>query len=139
MTYKELKSELAQKSKRMCVYESLHECGISYSNVHHYQSPEITSNYSMGEVVLVYCNDDLIERIDNCREYSNSCKWRANHGKIVVRFTKKALKEYIRILSVLGNTLTMSVIKDYNDRKLELLEKHIVWDESKYNRKITIQ
>lgn len=49
----------------------------------------------MGETVRVYCNDRLIEVADRTEDYARSCKWRAKHGLVVIRFTQKALRQYI--------------------------------------------
>lgn len=80
------------------LYDRLIKCGIPKKLVHYYEVSDIESGYTMGEKVYIYCNDMLVDVLDQTEEYARSCKWRANHGKVVLRFNKKTLKEYINVL-----------------------------------------
>ena len=124
-TYKELKSEYRSNEKMMEVYNALHRCGISLKNVHFYNTPTVYSDYSMGEMVYIYCNDVLIEKVNNCREYAKSCKWKAKHGRVEVRFTKKALKEYIDLRKSILFKENHNDILALIDKKRDLVTKYV--------------
>lgn len=136
-TYSQIKTEQEENNKKMQLFENLHNNGISYKNVHFYKTPNIESNYSMGEMIVVKCGENHIEKADRCKNYAKSCKWKAKHGKIVVCFTKKGLKEYVFICKKIYATDDMKVRVKCFEQRRALLEKYIDKNESVYNRKYT--
>lgn len=137
-TYNQIKTEQEENNKQMQLFENLHNNGIPYKDVHYYKTPNIGSNYSMGEMIIVKCGANHIEMADRCKNYAKSCQWKAKHGKIVVCFTKKGLKDYINICKKRETTDDIKAsIKCFEEKKA-LLEKYIVKNETLCNRKYTI-
>lgn len=97
-TYQQTKEIVESECKWMQVYENLHLNGIPYKDVHYYRynRPAYSSGFSMGEVIVIRCNGNGIDSIDNTQEYAKSCKWRANHGLVIINFTQKGLHDYIK-------------------------------------------
>jgi len=97
-TYQQTKEIVETEGRWMQVYENLHLNGIPYKDVHYYRykRPWYSSGFSMGEVIIIRCNGHGIDRIDNTQEYAKSCKWRANHGLVIINFTQKGLRDYIK-------------------------------------------
>jgi hypothetical protein len=133
-TYSQIKTEQQENNKTMQLFENLHNNGISYKNVHFYKSPNITSNYSMGEMIIVKCGENHIENVDRTKNYSKYCKWKAKHGKIVVCFSKKGLREYVDICKKIDTTKDRNVIIEGFKQQRALLEKYIDKNESEYKR-----
>lgn len=127
-TYNQLKSECVSNEKLLERYDALNRCGISLKYVHFYDTPYITSGYSMGEMVYIYCNDVLIERVDNCMEYAKSCKWRGRHGRIEVRFTKKGLKDFVGLCKSLSVVRGTNEWFDMYEKRRDLIKKYINLD-----------
>lgn len=96
-SYESVVEEIAQLFATKSVYDKLIECGIAKKDVHFYVTPDITSGYSMGEEIVVKCNDVAIESVDNTQQYAKSCTWRPKHGYILLNFTKKDLKTYVAL------------------------------------------
>lgn len=93
--YSRVVSQIEELSALKENYDALISAGIPKTKVHHFEIPySVNSGYSMGEVVIVRCNGKDVVRYDRTQEYAKSCKWRANHGRVVLNFTKKSLKEY---------------------------------------------
>lgn len=133
-TYNEICRELdaLTEQKRLC--EALRDAGVPISKAHNYSTPYARSGYSMGENVKVYCNDIFIENYANTEEYAKSCKWQAKHGRVVLRFTKKALREYvdcnIAIRNLQGRNDYLKEADPYFEKKRELVKNAYVADES---------
>lgn len=94
-TYETITTKVEQLQKQLALWDALRERGIPTKYVQYYETPAVRSGYRMGETVRVYCNDKLIEVADRTEDYARSCKWRAKHGLVVIRFTQKALRQYI--------------------------------------------
>ena len=125
-TYQQTKEIVESEGRWLQVYENLHCNGIPYRDVHHYRyhRPSYSSGFSMGEVIIIRCNGNGIDRIDNTSEYAKSCKWRATHGLIIINFTQKGLRDYIKASK--------------NDDHFEcraLLEKYLDCDASKISKR----
>lgn len=97
LTYKALTERLGELTDLKTLYDSLVACGIPQGKAHYYVRNLCSSGYSMGEIVEVWCNGKLIDRVNNTKEYAKSCSWRAKHGLVVLNFTKKALRRLIDI------------------------------------------
>ena len=138
-TYNQAKSDLDYNKAIVAIYDKLHTNGIAYKDVHYYEFPkDISSNYSMGEKIVVKCGGNTIHTIDQCMEYSKSCKWRARHGYIVLAFTKKGLKDYVAICKKIKNETNLTEkVKLYDERR-RLLNKYISIEKSTFNRKISV-
>lgn len=94
--YSRITAELEELSALKENYDALISAGIPKTKVHFFEIPySVNSGYTMGEVVIVRCNGKDVVRYDHTQEYAKSCKWRANHGRVVLNFTKKLLKEYV--------------------------------------------
>ena len=95
-SYKQLVSELDAINNLKLKYDTLINCGIPVCKVHHWEFPtSVTSGYSMGETIVIFCNDKRILTIDRCQHYAKSCKWKPKHGHIKIVFTKKDLRKYV--------------------------------------------
>lgn len=125
-TYQQTKDIAAEEQHWLQIYENLHCNGIPYKDVHYYRynRPAYSSGFSMGEVIVIRCNGNGIDRIDNTSEYAKSCKWKANHGLIIINFTKGGLRDYIKAAKK----------GDHFERR-ELLEKYLDKDASKISKR----
>lgn len=101
------------------VHDALRSVGISKSQCTYYASPRVQSGYSMGEVIYVYCNDKQIEYIDNRSYYKGDFKGRETHGRIIVRFTKKSLRDCIGALMEAETQLKYACGATTEERKQE--------------------
>ena len=62
--------------------------------------PHIESGHRMGNFCEWYIGDQLIWKSSNCEEYAKSCKYKATHGKLIIRFrTKKECKDFFVMLA----------------------------------------
>lgn len=95
MDYDSLKKQLEKDNRLMALYNNLRYLGIPLRKVHFYETPSVSSGYSMGEKLHVECGHYIIESIDQTREYAKSCKWSATHGLVTVSFNKKSLRKYV--------------------------------------------
>ncbi len=136
--YSELKSEMSVNNSMMELYENLHTNGIAYKDVHYYAMPRISSNYSMGEKIVVKCGENTIHTIDHCMEYAKSCKWSAKHGCIVLVFTKKGLKDYVAVCKKIENENNLAERLKLFDEQRRLVNKYISIEKSTFNRKISV-
>lgn len=111
--------------KMLSKYDTLINLGIPKGKVQFYVSPTVSSGYSMGELVEVYCNGVLIEKIDNRKQYAKSCKWRGSekHGKIVLHFNKTDLKKYVNLYETRRDFDRRSNDYKLNNGYHELFEK----------------
>lgn len=125
-TYQQTKDIAAEEQHWLQIYENLHCNGIPYKDVHiyRYKRPWYSSGFSMGEVIIIRCNGHDIDRIDNTQEYAKSCKWRANHGLIIINFTQKGLRDYIKAAK-----------RDDGFERTKLLEKYLDKDASKISKR----
>lgn len=137
-TYYQVKSDLVYSKAILEMYDNLHSNGIAYKNVHYYAMPNISSNYSMGEKIVVKCGENTIHTIDHCHEYPKSCKWSAKHGYIVLAFTKRGLKDYVAVCKKIENETEMKERVRLFDEKRRLLNKYISIEKSTFNRKISV-
>lgn len=97
-TYKEVNERFVELRKLLTLYDVLHIYGgVPYKDVHYYMPPYFASGYTMGEVLVVKCNGVTIDTVDRRKHYSKGCKWKAKHGRIVINFTKKAMRQYVEI------------------------------------------
>jgi len=113
MTYDELVSARVQIQDRLLKFEKFRQCGIPKSLLRLYKGVPYglrKSGYSMGGVTQVWCGSTLIDTIDDTRQYSGKYRGSETHGKLVYRFTKKALRQWFGILEK----------KYWNDHQLEL-------------------
>lgn len=135
-TYIQLRNKQTYINGMMALYNNLHDNGIAYKNVHYYESPKISSNYSMGEKVLVNCDGKTIQIIDNCQEYAKSCRWNAKHGHIVIDFSKKGLKDYVNVCKAIAMLKPHDVKGrlELSTKRKDLLKKYISNNLSVYNR-----
>lgn len=125
-TYQQTKEIVEVEGKWMQVYQNLRAYGIPYKDLHYYRynRPCYSSGFSMGEIVVVRCNGVEIDRIDNTQEYAKSCKWRANHGLVIINFTQKGLRDYIKAAK-----------HDDGFERTKLLEKYLDKDASKISKR----
>ena len=138
-TYNQVKSDLVYSKAIIEMYDNLHTNGISYKNVHYYAIPNnISSNYSMGEKIVVKCGENTIHTINHCMEYPKSCKWSAKHGYIVLVFTKKGLKDYVAVCKKIEHETERKARLELYDEKRRLLNKYISIEKSTFNRKISV-
>ena len=124
-TYQQTKEIVESEGMWMQVYENLHLNGIPYKDVHYYRynRPWYSSGFTMGEVIVIRCNGKDIDRINNTQEYAKCCKWRANHGLIIINFTQKGLRDYIK-----------SAKRGDGFERAKLLEKYLDKGESKISK-----
>lgn len=125
-TYQQTKDIAAEEQHWLQIYENLHCNGIPYKDVHiyRYNRPAYSSGFSMGEVIIIRCNGNGIDRIDNTSEYAKSCKWKANHGLIIINFTQKGLRDYIKAAK-----------RDDGFERTKLLEKYLDKEASKISKR----
>jgi hypothetical protein len=94
--YNVLEERCNKLQQQLELAKRLHDIGgVPYSLTVKYKEPIMKSGYTMGEEIIVKCNGQIIDRINNCMNYPKSCKYNAKHGKITINFTKKGLREYI--------------------------------------------
>lgn len=113
MTYDELVSAQIQIQDRLLPFEKFKQCGIPKSLLHLYTGVPYAcrkSGYSMGERTELWCGRVQLDVMDHRKNYSGKYRGREKHGKLVYRFTKKALRQWFDILEK----------KHWNDRQLEL-------------------
>lgn len=98
-TFDCVKETLQDAINTMNVYLRLIEkCGIPKSVVHQFTTPQIDCGYSMGELTEVYCGDVLIDSVDTRQFYKDKKYNRSvHHGYAKVVFSKKKLREYIKL------------------------------------------
>lgn len=94
-SYATVVSEIDRLNRTLNVYDALIACGIPKKDVLFYNTPYVFSGYSMGETIVVKCNEKHIETADFTKQYAKSCTWKPKHGLVVINFTKKELKEYV--------------------------------------------
>lgn len=128
-TYKQAKMMVEKYTAMMKLYNNLISFGVPQSKVQYYETPCVSSDYSMGELVIVRCNGFDIDRKDKRQEYARSCKYHAKHGIIVLDFTKADLKKYV--------TLCEAKAKNVN-RYFEDADKITALKEKAYNEKESV-
>lgn len=113
MTYDELVSAQIQIQDRLLKFERFRQCGIPKSLLRFYTGVPYAarkSGYSMGEYTELRCGSEKIDTIDDTRRYSGKYRGSERYGKLVYRFSKKALRQWFGVLEK----------KHWNDRQLEL-------------------
>lgn len=99
-TLKQINKEIAELER---VYSNIERLGyvIGVKLVEKLNGvPHIESGHTMGNFCEWYVGDFLIWKSSNCTEYSKSCKYKANHGKLIIKFrTKKECKEFFVMLA----------------------------------------
>ena len=113
MTYDELVSAQIQIQGRLLKFEKFRQCGIPKSSLRFYTGVPYAvrkSGYSMGEYTELWCGSEQIDTIDDTRRYSGKYRGSERYGKLVYRFSKKALRRWFEVLEK----------KYWNDRQLEL-------------------
>lgn len=145
-TYKEICERIEELHTQKVLCETLNLCGIALGKAHYYETPDVTSSYSMGEKIYVWCGKTLLEVVNNTKEYAKSCTWRAKHGEVNICFTRKTLKEYVSLHETLHDLdflrrVERITIGEYNERRddvnkriTELVEKCYVPKESKVKK-----
>jgi len=100
--YKDLTNELEHLNYLKQIYTLLKKAGISYKAAEDFKFFSIDSSYSMGEITELRIksgrNISVIFTDDNTEQYPGG-KWKPTHGHIVVTFSRKELKEYIKLCS----------------------------------------
>lgn len=104
------------------LYNNLIDCGVTPKNVRYYETPNVYSGYSMGETVEVWCNNKIIEAIDHTSDYARSCRWRAKHGKVVINFSKKSLKEYLKACIDNDYQARLNISNENLDKKRSIIK-----------------
>ena len=127
--YNDLKNEISRLNEIKQVYELLHESGISYKTAEDFKFFQIESGFSMGETTELRIKSggkmSTIFYEDETEKYPGG-KWKARHGQIIVTFTRKELKEYIKLCS--GND---------TDEMQKYVVKHISSYDTKNNREVS--
>ncbi len=125
MNYEQTKEKYEELKKLLQLYEILHDvCRIPYKDVHFYETPYFSSGYSMGETIFIFCNDVKIDEDNLERQYAKSCKWTPKHGRVIIRFTKKSLHEYINLRKSLDATKNVDRKNNIEMKKrLEIIGK----------------
>lgn len=93
-TYKEMQQQVAELNKNIEIMDAVIKAGISQSKAHYIfdfvgDMFSVSSGYSMGETVDINVNGECVISINQEEEYARSCKWQANHGLVIIDFTKK--------------------------------------------------
>ena len=130
-TYNEAKEQFTELRKLLNLYDVLHIFGgVPYKDVHYYMPPYFASGYTMGEEVVVKCNGVIIDTIDRRKHYSKGCKWKAKHGRIVIDFTKKAMRQYVEICKSLCDENNIKNRSELVTKERALLEDALDLTES---------
>ena len=148
MTYDELVSAQIRIQDRLLRYEKLEQCGIPKRLLRLYKDIPFAcckSGYSMGEKVELWCGKVQLDVLDYRKSYSGKYRGSEKHGKLVYRFTKKALRQCFDLLeksSIVEDMLKLKNLDDgtradylrqftelHNDR-LSLFEQAYCRDES---------
>ena len=93
-TYKEMQQQVAKLNKNIEIMDAVIKAGIPQSKAHYIfdfvgNMFRVTSGYSMGETVDIEVVGERVIRINQEKEYARSCNWKANHGWVIINFTKK--------------------------------------------------
>lgn len=144
--YKQVCEALAKLQEKKELYDRLHKIGgISYKQVDIWEHPIIRSGYCMGENINVFVNHNCIASISQKQDYAKSCKYKAQHGKMIFDFTKKDFKRLFALLASRNYHIAMfvSVKSEYKPKYRQLYEeenaeikdlwrKAFIADESEY-------
>ena len=101
MTYDELVSAQIRIQDRLLKFEKFRQCGIPKSLLRLYKGIPFAcckSGYSMGEEVELWCGKVQLDVLDYRKSYSGKYRGSEKHGKLVYRFTKKALRQWFNLL-----------------------------------------
>jgi len=114
-TYQSIINSISALENVKALYEVLKANGISYKKASSFRKFTINSHYSMGETtILTIGKQKTFVFTENTKDtYSNSCSFTPTYGKIVVNFSKKALKEYIELCTTNDEEALRSFILTY--------------------------
>ena len=117
--------DLKIQARLMEIVETLHELGLSWEEAEKFPFiiPFMGSCYKMGEKVIWQFKGKVIFEQDQTEQYANSCKWRAQHGRVVMNFTsKKQLKDFAN--KAISYNLTDEDIDKVVDKKQSILKNN---------------
>ena len=117
--------DLKKQVRLMAIVETLHELGLSWEEAEKFPFviPFMGSCYKMGEKVIWQFKGNTIFVEDHTEEYAKSCKWRAQHGRVVMNFTsKKQLKDFAH--KAISYTLDNEDIDKVVDKKQSILKNN---------------
>lgn len=133
-TYNQYQNELNKAQAKMNLLDKLVDNGITKKSSGFFMRINVDSGYSMGENTYLMVGGLPLDAVDTTKEYAKSCKWRENHGKVVINFTKKDLKTYVAMCE------EMDKLRMYG-KKMESMHKETEiknWVESKINMDLSV-
>ena len=129
--------EMAEKYNKLVeLYDRLIEAGVPKKHVHYYQTPSVSSSYSMGERLIILCHDEDIEKVDNRKHYRGEYKGRETHGRVVLNMKKKDLREYVELCRRIS--LHQGLDRDEIKKRIELCSLRTAIVRKSYDEKASI-
>lgn len=124
-----------EESRRFAILQKMVSLGVPKKDVHHFIFPLVDTGYSMGGETEVFVSGSLVMSDNNKQHYARSCNYSAKHGYVRIDFTKKDLKQYVKICKELDNAWSLVDKKDNNETRAiyvnalslykDFVEKHI--------------